>query len=775
MFELVNCHAQFRKDFHLGKRPRKAPFFITADQQYRLWVNGVAVCRGPARGYQASWPFDEVDLAPWLRAGRNWLSIEAYTPGISTFRYLHQGVAGLLCAGHWGSFRLASDATWLMRRSRAHATDTARMSLQLDFQEHVDGARIDLDWIGDPEPGGDWGMIEPFANAQSGDISFSRPPWTAVEPRGIPLLREVERAPAGTVGRAAAICASGWRTARNVAWLWEGEAADLRWEASPAAQVEDGWLSIHVPASGRDGLRAMAIEVGEYVVGSAIVACGAAPGAVLDLIHHERLVDGRPERRPIGEACCIALGNRLRLSDRPVQHAFLHLLGFGAMTLVVRGSTVPVTVRLRLRTAGYPFAMRGEFACSDPLLEAIHAAGRRTQRLCALDAYVDTPWREQAQWWGDARVQARTTFHLDDDARLLARGIRSIAGQAGPQGLTYGHAPTMAHNCILPDFALTWIITLRDLWWQTGDASLTRELWPRVQQVLSYFDTPEARHASGLLRHDTRLWLFEDWSDLWKGEVPTFLNLWYLYALRHLEEVLDAARMTPEAKAIGARAARHERLVLRHLLDRRSGLFVGGLGADAPPSVHDQCLALMLGLAPRHHRTMLDQRLLPWLKGQPTPGPRPSAFWATYVFQILGERGHVADLLACIRERWRPMAESGTTWEDYTWDESRGSTASHAWTAHPCTHLVNYLVGIRQTAVAWSGVDLVPAPVPGIDRASALVPTPRGDVSLAWRRDARGVAVEARLPKTVIGWVTVGGRRRRWAGGGLRRWRIDPA
>ena len=79
-----------------------------------------------------------------------------------------------------------------------------------------------------------------------------------------------------------------------------------------------------------------------------------------------------------------------------------------------------------------------------------------------IDAYVDCPWREQAQWWGDARVQAANTFHLSADARMLKRGIRQIAAQEPPNGLTYGMTPTMSHHCILPDYTLTWVMTIWD-------------------------------------------------------------------------------------------------------------------------------------------------------------------------------------------------------------------------------------------------------------------------------------------------------------------------
>ena len=59
-FYLQNCYAGFRHDFEMESLPSSAPLLITADQSYRLYVNGCYVCRGPVRGYQNSWPFDEV-------------------------------------------------------------------------------------------------------------------------------------------------------------------------------------------------------------------------------------------------------------------------------------------------------------------------------------------------------------------------------------------------------------------------------------------------------------------------------------------------------------------------------------------------------------------------------------------------------------------------------------------------------------------------------------------------------------------------------------------
>jgi alpha-L-rhamnosidase len=784
---LQNCHAQFRHDFDLPSVPAAAPLFITADKAYKLHVNGEFVCRGPARGYQRSWPFDEVDVAAFLRPGRNWLAVEAYNPGVGTFQYIHRNWAGLLAAARWeNGFTLATEAAgWPCRRAPGRATATARYSLQLDFQEHADGRRDDRAWItqagyaATPANGWDGGRVAPDAQWYT-DVPFGRPPWEDAEPRGIPLLRETWRIPARVTTAAGGVAGGDAAARANIAWGWWAEMppADAWRPASSLGRREDGWFTLELPAAGPGRFQAAVVELDEITVGNLdVVVEGGEGGEIVDFHHDLCLRDGRPRAHKPGFACSIALGNRLVLAGGVTRHEFFHLLAFRHVTVIARDTCRPLRLRLRVRAAGYPFAMGGAFACSDTTLNAIHAISRRTQQLCALDAYVDTPWREQAQWWGDARIQGRNTFHLDGDARLFARGIRSIAGQRTAQGLVHGHAPTTAHTCILPDFALTWLLTLRDHWWQTGETGLVRELWPVAQGVLSYFDTPEARHPCGLLRHDRRFWYFGDWADLYRGEIPAFLNLWYLLALRETARLLHAAGRRAAARHWRNRAAAHARLVVERLFDTDARLFRDGLDADLKPvarcSVHEQVLAIILGLVPEAEETLFGARVLPYLRGEPTEGARPSAFWSAHVLELAIERGHAADAVAFIRRHWEPMLSTGTTWEDFTWSETDSNTCCHAWTGHPSWLLVGALAGIRQTAPAWRRILLTPAFVAGIDHASAVVPAPPGPIRASWRRLAGGgVEVELHLPPGVTADVRLPGRPPRRVARPASRWLV---
>lgn len=55
----------FRKTFSLSEAPKKFLIHVTADNRYRLFVNGKAVGRGPARGDLYNWNFDTYDIASY--------------------------------------------------------------------------------------------------------------------------------------------------------------------------------------------------------------------------------------------------------------------------------------------------------------------------------------------------------------------------------------------------------------------------------------------------------------------------------------------------------------------------------------------------------------------------------------------------------------------------------------------------------------------------------------------------------------------------------------
>src|SRR5689334_4501253 len=58
---------QFRKTFTLAAKPSSFIVHVSADNRYKLYVNGLFVSLGPARGDIFHWNFETVNIAPYLQ------------------------------------------------------------------------------------------------------------------------------------------------------------------------------------------------------------------------------------------------------------------------------------------------------------------------------------------------------------------------------------------------------------------------------------------------------------------------------------------------------------------------------------------------------------------------------------------------------------------------------------------------------------------------------------------------------------------------------------
>jgi hypothetical protein len=731
----ANEYAQFRTDFNLAVQPREAPFSITADQMYVLYVNGRYVCRGPARGYQHSWPYDEIDLAEYLVKGANWISVLAYNPGVSTFQYRHQDNGGMICSGRFDSTRIDSSEQWLCRLAPGQNQLTTKLSVQQNFQEWFDKRQADQSWIASPEIS-DQGWARPAMARSAGAM-----PWPGHEPRNIPHLTKTILDYKCVVAIGSGACAPGWETARNLFKPVHAEVTSTTWTKPQGLDP----VCVEIAAAGEGRFQAVTLDMARPTCGTLIVDIdGAADGDVVDFFFAE--ASEKNDRPLVGESlttgCSAAFVNRLVLKAGRNTHEFFQMIGHRTLTIFARGTTGQLTVKPRVRETIYPMEISGAFESDNETLNHIHRICTQTQRVCMLDAYVDTPWREQAQWWGDARVQASNTFHLCCDDRLLKRGIRSLAGQRVPNGLTYGHAPTRAHHCVLPDFSLVWIITIWDHYFQTGSTELYTEQLERIHDVLGYFTTVgEGVAENGLLRYDSRYWLFLDWCDIEKEDYPALFNMWYLYTLQKLAEMAQASGDQGNLRHFTELAAKQSELIIEHYWDAEQSLFRDATYADGRKStrysIQTQALAILCGLQSDFHQVMIAKRLLPVIKGEDVDSARPSSYWITYVYEALTKFGLAADVIESIIENWTPMIPSEGCWESFGTNGKfafGGASQSHAWAAHPISHMAKIIGGIVQLAPGWRKIAYRPHPgLAGTSRASVTVPTPFGNITSQWQ------------------------------------------
>lgn len=77
-----NRHILFRRRFTLEQQPEQALLQITADDYYKLYINGQFVTQGPAPCYDFAYGYNTVDISRYLHSGENLLAVHTLYQGL---------------------------------------------------------------------------------------------------------------------------------------------------------------------------------------------------------------------------------------------------------------------------------------------------------------------------------------------------------------------------------------------------------------------------------------------------------------------------------------------------------------------------------------------------------------------------------------------------------------------------------------------------------------------------------------------------------------------
>lgn len=782
-----NEYVYLRKTFRLPRSPAAAPVRISADNRYVLYVNGQIICRGPARCDPRFQSYDEIDLAPWLRRGKNVIAALAHHYGESTFQSLERGGWGFLLDGEVRVSRkkainISSDWTWKGIRAEAYNRKTSRYTVQLGFQEDFDAAKDVPHWAGRQFDDTGW----PEATVRGAATIM---PVERFEPRGIPLEQEMPGRFTGITGRFIGRNGKNWEHCDNIGLLL----ADERRLPARKTVFADEMTALR-PTRSANGMtvrptrpnefHAIVLDAGRETCGFLQLNVEAAGGEVIDFHYCEHV-------RPNGDAIVRSrtgvvnsITDRYRCRKGRQQHQFFSWKGFRYVLVVFRNVRRPLKVhRLDYTFTSYPVERRGAFECSDPLLNRIWETGVWTEQLCMHDAYMDCPWREQAQWWGDARIQWRVNMAVFGDHALFRRGLRQAAQSQIHNGLTYGLFPSDCHSCILPDYTLVWVCSIWDYYFYTGDDSPMREHFDAVVRALKWFEKHAGEaHLCGFPGHG--MWLFLDWAPLFKAGYNATFSLQYLEALQIAAKMARHLGHDRQARRYRDMAAKVERAVVRVFWDSKGRQFWEGYSQQhrrpyRQVAQHGNSYAILTGVQRRWHRQI--GRRVAWILRNhdrlfeansggnfQRPGanyPIASSFFYAYVLQALFQTGYGDEALAGIRKLWGRMLDDGaTTWCE-SWNhepKSFGDTsACHAWSASPTYHLSEQIGGVTAISPGFQTVRIAPQMF-DLDWAKVRYPSPRGIIEVRWQRRGRnGMNLHVKLPKGVTGVLDVPGLPRR--------------
>ena len=421
-----------------------------------------------------------------------------------------------------------------------------------------------------------------------------------------------------------------------------------------------------------------------------------------------------------------------------------------------------------------PVTDRGQFRCSDPLLNDAWAISQRTTRLCMQAFYEDGVKRDGMLWIGDYRVEFLCAHYLFADAELARRCLRMFAQCRHPNGSLsavalhagshlYPHIsylgelskPGGLHEWVLDNYCADFVSGLWEYVLHTGDAALAHELDDVTRGVIDFLATVDLGQTT-----PGRTFITDNQPETkeWWGSraalgyqlAATFGDAAKLW--RHLGDQSTAARCETLGKArIQETTARFG--------DPARAAVRDDLAAAATRSWHAHAAAFLAGAM-----TTEEMRGVYPLLQVDSAVRRPMAgFMEFYLLEAWLQAGLVREALDEMRSYYGQMLRSGatTTWElvdrrepgiDHI--QPAGRSHCHGWSAGPAMHLPAHVLGVTPTSPGYRTVEIRPT-LGGLAWADGVIPTPWGEISVTVRDPHAGRIL---LPPGISGTLHLPGR-----------------
>ncbi|NWG12607.1 MAG: hypothetical protein HXY20_03635 [Acidobacteria bacterium] len=726
----------FRRAFELSAKPASYVIHVTGDNRYQLFVNGRRVVWGPARGDLFHWRFETIDIAPYLRAGRNVLAavVWNYSQLAPMAQITHQ--TGFLVQGDTESERDAdTNPAWRAIRNAAYTPLPVTHAEMRGYfvvgpGEQVDGTAYPWGWEQESFDDSLWPAARVLVYASAREARDSHSPWMLV-PRDIPFMEETPQRFASVRQSAGVSIPPGFPAA----------AAPLRVPARTTARLlmDQSHLTTAYPE----------------------VLCSGGRGAVLTLKYAEALYQKGARRGDKGNRDEVEgkefIGYRdVFISDGGKGRMFRPLWWrtYRYVEFTITTEDEPIIIEdVRGIYTGYPFARKASLEISDAVqsqrLSKILEVGWRTARLCAHETYMDCPYYEQLQYAGDTRIQGLVSLYMSGDGRLLRNAIAQLDDSRIPEGITMSRAPTRLQQFI-PPFSLWWIGMVHDYWMYQDDSAFVREMLPGVRAVLNFFAGYQKPGGSlGRLPW----WNFVDWAREWKNGVPPTeaagssapIDLQLLLALdwaAAMEEALGSRALAAEYR----QAAANLRANIQSLYWNPERHLYADTPAKRDYSQFTNALAVISKVIQGEDARDLVIRIL-----EDKSMVQCTYYSLHYLHSAVNQVREGNRYLGLLGE-WDSMIARGlTTWAERPEQASNPSRSDcHAWSAHPNYEIFRTLLGIDSAAPGFARVLIRPF-MSAIEGAYGVIPHPKGEVSVRLKLTGGRLQAEVALPPGISG------------------------
>lgn len=627
---LKNSHTMFRKTFQLSWQVKKAVLDLSADDHYRLYVNGAYITQGPANSYAFCYYYNQVDITDYLRKGENVIAVHIYYQGLIN-RVCNSGDyrQGMI-AELWADGVQLLDNDWKCRDMEEYSYSKT-IGYDTQFDEIIDNRKKLSDWktVGFNDSGWEMAVIR-----QKDDHVFIPQPCDNV------IIEE--------------------RKPLQIRKLPNGYFLDFGEELTG---------TFYMRSIGRTGDEVV-IRYGEELTNPDMKAAFG-----------EDTVHGSMVRYEMRCNCCYE--DRLILAEGSNELEAFDYKCFRYVQLVTESKVSMEDFKIFFRH--YPFDDSScGFHTEDPLIQQIWNICKNAVRNCCQEGFLDCPSREKGQYLGDLTVTAHALYCLTGDTKLFKKALMDFAHSTV---ICKGMMAVAPGNFMqeIADYSLLYPYQLLMYFHFTKDMEFLKKLYPTAEGVEKYFEQFE--NELGILEQVNTKWNLVDWPenlrDNYDFDLPhapvgegchNVVNALYVGMKQCMEELRRILRIPDSTET-----ERLKQQFIESFFNEETGLFVDST-VSKHSSIHANAYAAFFNLAPKKNKIaefIMEKGLCCGVY---------VSYFVLYGLLRLGYPKAAYDLIVNKSEHsWYQMLSEGATTAYEAWGKEQkwNTSLCHAWASAP--------------------------------------------------------------------------------------------
>ena len=382
----------------------------------------------------------------------------------------------------------------------------------------------------------------------------------------------------------------------------------------------------------------------------------------------------------------------------------------------------------------------GRFQCSSELLNAVYSLCERSARQNVQQAMISVDAnREQGPWLADLWNIGNVLLYNHRNTMILDKTVRDFAAEQLPCGDFYSCSPSGWYRIV--EWSMYWPMLLWQQYLFSGDEVLLAEMAPRLKSFLDWLK-PSQDDETKLINPLKGDWInvpgrISEWAG---GDMPSdgfniATNCQYYEILRIASRIFAVLGQTDVAKEYQRQADEVKAGINAHL-------FNGKYYLVTPEQEQKKMYPLASAWALRFDIVPPEAKPRVLAAIRKAGKPNLGGYGGDAFYNGVLHAGGMGDFVVEDLVRYRYMIESNGANHE-TFDKIMDGhipAVNHAWTAYPGYLLQKYFSGIQPTSGGFSTFDVRPETT-GLTFAESVVPTVKGLITTRWEKVDEGQIV----------------------------------